>query len=102
VNFTAFAPPRYGDYPWGVSYTSNLTLQPWAETLVWLNGYPIIVTGEYGEGRVVWCGLNLPYHAKSYRNREEAKLLLNLLNWLSPPKDKPSAKQKWRGLSQKR
>jgi len=90
VNFTAFAPPRYGDYPWGVSYTSNLTLQPWAETLVWLNGYPIIVTGEYGEGRVVWCGLNLPYHAKSYRNREEAKLLLNILNWLSPPKDKPS------------
>jgi len=90
VNFTAFAPPRYGDYPWGVSRASNLTLQPWAETLVWLNGYPIIVTGEYGKGEVIWCGLNLPYHAKSYRNREEAKLLLNLLNWLSPPKDKPS------------
>jgi len=94
VDFTAFSPPRYGDAPWGVSYSFNLTLQPWAETLVWLNGQPIIVTGEYGRGRVVWCGLNLPYHAKSYRNKEEAKLLLRLLNWLSPPGEESSIEVK--------
>jgi len=86
TNFSAFPPPRYGEAPWGVSYTFNVTLQPWAETLVWLNGHPIVVAGEYGGGRVVWCGLNLPYHAKSYRNREEARLLLRLLDRLSPPK----------------
>ena len=90
VDFTAFSPPRYGDAPWGVSYSFNHTIQPWAKTLVWLYGHPIIVAGEYGRGRVVWCGLNLPYHAKSYRNREEAKLLLCLLNWLSPPREKSS------------
>lgn len=50
-----------------------------------LNGYPIVVFGEYGEGRVVWSGLNLPYHAKSYENREEARFLLKMLNWLFPP-----------------
>jgi len=91
VNFTAFSPPKYGEAPWGVSYSFNLTIQPWAQTLVWLNGHPIIVAGGYGRGRVVWCGLNLPYHAKSYRNKEEAELLLTLLNWLSsPPSEVPS------------
>jgi len=90
VNFTSFSPPRYGDAPWGVSYSFNQTIQPWAKTIAWLYGHPIIVVGEYGGGRVVWCGLNLPYHAKSYRNREEAKLLLRLLNWLSPPREKSS------------
>ena len=90
VDFTSFSPPRYGDTPWGVSYSFNQTIKPWAETIVWLYGHPIIVVGEYGGGRVVWCGLNLPYHAKSYRNREEAELLLRLLNWLSPPREKSS------------
>lgn|GEM_PF-3496934 len=90
VNFSAFSPPHYGEAPWGVSYSFNTTLRPWAEPLLWLYGHPIVVAGEFGRGRVVWCGLNLPYHAKSYRNREEAELLLCLLNWLSPPRDKSS------------
>jgi hypothetical protein len=46
-------------------------------------GHPLIVAGEYGQGRVVWSGMNFVAHLIAYDNEEEGRLLHNLLDWLS-------------------
>jgi len=80
VNFTAFAPPLYGAGGWGVS--TSYEIADWAEPILMSGGRPLIVAGEYGKGRVVWSGMNLFYHAKSYRNEEEARFISRILTWL--------------------
>ena len=42
-----------------------------------------MVAGEYGRGRVVWSGMNLFYHVKSYRSSEESRFIRRILSWLS-------------------
>jgi len=51
-------------------------------------GKPLIVIGEYGEGRVVWSGMNLITHAL-YLGESEAELHLlhNIINWLLKGKE---------------
>ena len=80
VNFTAFAPPLYGGGGWGVS--TSYEIADWAEPILMSGGRPLIVGGEYGRGRVVWSGMNLFYHVKSYRNEEEARFISRILAWL--------------------
>ncbi len=80
VNFTLFSPPRYGEFGWGVS--STIETAEWAAPIICAQGKPIIVAGEYGRGRVVWSGMNLFYHTKSFRNSEEAKFIVRILRWL--------------------
>jgi|GEM_PF-1884827 len=80
VNFTAFAPPYFGAGGWGVS--TSYEISDWAEPILISEGRLLIVAGEYGKGRVVWSGMNLFYHAKSYGNEEEAKFISRILTWL--------------------
>ena len=80
VNFTAFSPPLYRAGGWGVS--TSYEIADWAEPILMSGGRPLIVAGEYGRGRVVWSGMNLFYHTKSYRNEEEAKFISRILTWL--------------------
>ena len=81
VNFTAFAPPLFGAGGWGIS--TSYKIADWAEAVLVSGGRPVIVVGEYGGGRVVWSGMNLFYHAKSYRNSEESRFIRRILSWLS-------------------
>ncbi len=87
IDFSAFSPPVHvGDEPWTHSYApSDRNVKPWANVILWNQGHPVIVIGTYGEGRVVWSGLNLPYHVATYKNLEEAELHRNLAEWLFQP-----------------
>jgi hypothetical protein len=88
VRFEDFSPAIYGaDSPWGVSAATNSTIRPWANPLVFDNGRPIVAVGQYGKGRVAWSGMNLPYHAESYKNSAETSLLVNMLKWATYPSD---------------
>lgn len=72
--------------PWTFSYApSNSNVKPWARTILWNHGHPIIVVGNYGAGRVVWSGMNLPYHISEYKNLEEALFHKNLVEWSVQP-----------------
>lgn len=75
LDFQRFSPALYGENPWGVSSSFNETVRAWARPVAWISGQPIIVSGEFGNGRVVWSGLNLPFHIVSFENTEEARLL---------------------------
>jgi len=87
IDFSAFSPPVHvGDEPWTHSYApSDRNVKPWANVILWNQGHPVIVIGNYGMGRIVWSGLNLPYHVATYKNLEEAELHRNLAEWLLQP-----------------
>jgi len=83
VEFTDFSPPVYGVGPWAFSASLNESVRPWAQTILWNHGHPLVVAGEYGKGRVVWSGMNLPWHVASYRSYEESKFLAKIIEFVS-------------------
>jgi hypothetical protein len=72
-----FAKPEYDGGPWGAFVGEQL--KPDAYSLLLSADQPILVEQELGEGKVIWSGLNLPYHIVSYQNAEESQLLGDLL-----------------------
>ncbi len=80
VDLAKFSPPIYSEGPWGVGVAEGL--QPWADVLVGEPEKPLIVGGRLGQGKVVWSGMNLPYHVDVYSNQDEALFLEELFNWL--------------------
>jgi len=83
VNFSSFSPAIYEGGPWGVSAAMNESVRDWARAVLWDNGYPVVAIGEHGRGRVVWCGLNLPWHILTYQNFQESLLLGKFIEWAS-------------------
>lgn len=80
ISFSFFSPANYDEKPWGISTTD--TVGDWAYTILRSDTDPIIVGGDYGNGRVIWSGMNLIYHAERFDNPEEAKFIRNLFSWL--------------------
>ena len=89
VDFTSFSPPIYEvggiATAWTVSASTNESVRQGAETLLWEEGHPLVVVWDYGEGRVVWSGLNLPYHIAVFRNSVESDFLSKTIGWASGP-----------------
>jgi hypothetical protein len=54
---------------------------------VWSGPEPVVVAGELGQGRVVWSGLNLPFHIDTYRNAQESRFLTLAMAWVSHSKN---------------
>jgi len=83
IDLSAFGPAIYDGGPWGVSSAEEADIRDWAQPILFTNGHPIIVAGQYGQGRVVWTGMNLPYHTLSYRNQEESRFLAQMIEWVA-------------------
>jgi len=82
IEFDKFSPAVYAEtYPWGLSASTNASVRPGAEVLLWNHGTPAVVASQFGSGRTIWMGLNLPYHTIVYRNSEESEFLHRILNW---------------------
>lgn len=82
ISFNAFSPPIWGEEPWSFSVSNNQSVRNGAYPVLWNNGYPIVVAGTYGKGRVVWSGMNLIPHATGNENAEESRLFARILNWM--------------------
>ena len=83
VNFTSFSPATYDSNPWDISVSFNGSVRSWAEPILWSGGRPIVASGGYGAGRVVWLGMNLPWHLRVYGNVEESRFLSKIVDWTS-------------------
>lgn len=83
VDPSDFAPLEWNGAPWGVSGANLQDVRPWGNTILEVSGHPVIVAGEYGEGRVVWSGMNFISHAFEFDNQEEVLLLRSLVAWLT-------------------
>jgi hypothetical protein len=83
VDVGLFKPLEWEGGPWSVSGAEVSDLRPGATTVLSAAGRPLVVAWRYGQGRVVWSGMNLMAHAL-YRgeNDEEIQFLHNLLSWL--------------------
>ena len=69
---------------WTVSGAQKEDVRDWGQVVLSVADKPLIVAGEYGQGRVVWSGMNLIAHARYLgQNEEEVRLLHNLLAWLT-------------------
>lgn len=78
-----FAPMAWGDQPWGVSSPTG-EVREWATPLLAASNTPLVAAGEFGNGRVVWSGMNLIAHIRSYESAEEKAFLQSLIQWLIP------------------
>jgi hypothetical protein len=84
IDLGAFAPAVYQGGPWGISYIPPSLVRSWAEPVLLSDGRPVLVAGTLGQGRVVWSGLNLPYHIVSNQTDVESRLLSQEITWASP------------------
>lgn len=83
IDFSSFGPPEYSGGPWTVSAATGM--RSWAQPVVWSGAGAVVAAGDLGQGRVVWSGLNLPFHIDSYRNAEESRFLTTAMAWASRP-----------------
>ncbi len=84
IDLSSFAPAVYQGGPWGVSYIPPADITSLAHPVLTSDGRPLMVAGAFGKGRVVWSGMNLPYHAQSTQNAQESKLLAQAIAWSAP------------------
>lgn len=81
IDFSSFGPARYSGGPWTVLAASGV--RSWAQTVLWSGADSVVVAGQLGQGRVVWSGLNLPFHIDSYQSAEESRFLTTAMAWAS-------------------
>ena len=89
IDFSSFGPARYNGSPWTVAAATGV--RSWAQTVVWSGTEGVVVTGQLGQGRVVWSGLNLPFHVDSYANAEESRFLTTAMAWAARPTNQVNA-----------
>ena len=78
-----WSPPVFsGGRPWGIQLPAGTNTG--STVLLRTHGEPVLVSARHGAGRVIWSGLNLPYHIGSFSNRTEARFVLGLLGISSP------------------
>lgn len=87
VDPTAFAPLEWEGQSWGVSSARQDGVRDWGKIVLSVAGQPLIVAGEYGQGRIIWSGMNMVAHAYDKDNDEEVELLHNLISWLTSDSD---------------
>jgi len=94
ISFDRFSPPLYKEdgheYAWKISTISPASLKLWAKVILTAQDNPLVAVGQLGEGRVVWTGLNLPYHLYRFKNETESLFLSQMFLWAAKDKlEKP-------------
>ncbi len=82
VKIENFDPLVWEDKGWGFSSFTPSDLRDWGEVILSVKGFPLVVRGKKGEGRIVWSGMNLPAHTIRHQNDEEVKFFHTLMTWL--------------------
>ncbi|MFA5070490.1 MAG: 6-pyruvoyl-tetrahydropterin synthase-related protein [Patescibacteria group bacterium] len=82
IDFTEFSPALYLDSPWKVYV--NPVKNDQVENVLLTDGQPVVMAKNFGQGRVIFSGLNLPYHIRNNNqlNLEETKFLNNMYKWV--------------------
>ena len=83
IRFDSFSPAISGEDPWSYSRSSNESVRSWAKAILLNNGYPVVVAGQLGKGRIVWSGMNLYFHIGVYKNNEEIKFAVRMIDWVT-------------------
>ncbi|MFH0864537.1 MAG: hypothetical protein V1858_05645 [Candidatus Gottesmanbacteria bacterium] len=82
VNISAFGEASYFNNPWHVSIAQRQYLRPGAEVLLENDKGIMMASQNFGQGKVLWSGINFPFHLVDKKSPEEARLLQNIATWL--------------------
>jgi hypothetical protein len=86
-----FGKPAYANSGGWSTHTST-RLQSWGRPVLATGGKDVVVRGALGAGKVLWEGLNLPYHVNSFRSEAEAAFLARaVLSTLPPARAVPAS-----------
>jgi hypothetical protein len=84
VNVNSFSPLVYNGQAWNISHPDgDGGLTEGSEVLMRQRGIPVMAINEKWGGKLVWSGLNLPYHIIRDYNEFESNLLTNVLVYLT-------------------
>jgi hypothetical protein len=89
INPSDFAPFKTKYLPYALSEVNSADVKSWAKPVLSKDGNILMVYGELGKGKVVWSGINLPFHAIDNRNVSETIIFSNILNWFFPEFKEP-------------
>lgn len=78
ADLAGFSPAQYEDGPWGMA--EGAEVKEWAKPTLTSDGKPILVEGKLGKGKVLWSGINLPFHIVNSQNSHEAQALKRILH----------------------
>jgi len=83
IDFGLFGEPIFNDNPWKFSYPKeDSSLRDGAKVVLKNHGKPVFITREYGNGKVIWSGMNLLYHINQNPIAEEGKFFKNIITEL--------------------
>ncbi|MBI3486292.1 hypothetical protein HY025_05145 [Candidatus Daviesbacteria bacterium] len=83
IDFSKFGPPIFNKNPWKFSYPKEISDSS-VKILLKNHNKPILITKNLGSGKIIWSGMNLPYHYVQYTNQEESKFFRQILTQLIP------------------
>jgi len=96
IAFEKFDPAKEDDKPWNLSFPeSSKDIRSWAKPVLLSWGHPLIFEGDLGKGKVIFSGINLPYHLLRKQNMDEAIFFERFLNLPKEPQEKPNFWIKW-------
>ncbi len=73
VDYSRFSPAIWEGGPWNFAYFEG------GRTLLRVENYSVVVERELKNGKIIFVGYNLPYHATYHENAEEVLFLRKLL-----------------------
>lgn len=76
-NEVVFEPAFYDNGPWAIMTGENL--KEGSQVLLTSSGKPVLIAQNLGKGKVVWSGLNLPFHTIYYHSQTESQFIASLL-----------------------
>ena len=78
IDLSKFGPPLLDGSPWLFSVPEGGSKEG-SYTILEANGTPLVIGWNFGQGKVIWSGMNLFYHITIHKNPDEGKLFENLL-----------------------
>ena len=83
IKFEDFGPLIFNDGEWKLASTDE-AVRGDAKVILGHRGKPIIVRYPFGNGEIVWSGMNLLYHMNQYKSVEEMRFFTNIVKELVP------------------
>jgi len=81
IDVGGFDPLVWQDKPWGIS--GGGSLRSWAKPILSVSGGVLVAGGSYGDGRIVWSGMNTLAHIKNFdSNNPESILMARIVKYL--------------------
>ncbi|MBI3396893.1 hypothetical protein HY045_00290 [Candidatus Woesebacteria bacterium] len=77
VNLNNFSPYLYNGPDWKIEYGNIADLRKSATAIITEKNKVFLAENKVGKGRVIWSGLNMPYHTVINENYDESVLFAN-------------------------